>query len=111
MMGSKVMSADLMALVAERFKALGEPARLRILSELRAGEATVSDLIDATGMGQANVSKHLQLLHTLGFVERRKEGLHVFYSLADTTVFQLCDLMCGRLAKETRDLRRIVAGR
>lgn len=110
-MASKVMSADLMALVAERFKALGEPARLRILSELRAGEATVSDLIDATGMGQANVSKHLQLLHTLGFVERRKEGLHVFYSLADTTVFQLCDLMCGRLVQETRDLRRIVAGR
>jgi DNA-binding transcriptional ArsR family regulator len=110
-MATKVMSADLMALVAERFKALGEPARLRILSELRAGEATVSDLIDATTMGQANVSKHLQLLHTLGFVERRKEGLHVFYSLADTTVFQLCDLMCGRLAKETSNRRRIVAGR
>jgi DNA-binding transcriptional ArsR family regulator len=110
-MGSKVMSPDLMALVAERFKALGEPARLRILSELRTGEATVSDLIDATGMGQANVSKHLQLLHTLGFVERRKEGLHVFYSLADKTVFQLCDMMCGRLAQETRDRRRIVAGR
>ncbi len=110
-MASKVMSADLMALVAERFKALGEPARLRILSALRAGEATVSALIDVTGMGQANVSKHLQLLHTLGFVERRKEGLHVFYSLADTTVFQLCDLMCGRLAQETRDRRRIVVGR
>jgi ArsR family transcriptional regulator len=105
------MSTDLMALVAERFKALGEPARLRILSELRTGEATVSDLIDATGMGQANVSKHLQLLHTLGFVERRKEGLHVYYSLPDATVFQLCDLMCGRLEQETRDRRRIVTGR
>jgi DNA-binding transcriptional ArsR family regulator len=110
-MPAKVMSDDLLALVGERFKALGEPARLRILSELRAGEATVSDLVDATGMGQANVSKHLQLLHTLGFVERRKEGLHVFYSLADTTVFQLCDLMCGRIAQETRDRRRVVAGR
>jgi DNA-binding transcriptional ArsR family regulator len=110
-MATKRMSADLLVLVAERFKALGEPARLRILSELHTGERTVTDLVDATGMGQANVSKHLQLLHTLGFVGRRKEGLHVYYSLADITVFQLCDLMCGRIAQETRDRRRIIAGR
>ncbi len=110
-MATKVMSEDLLLLVAERFKVLGEPARLRILSELRTGEATVTDLVDATEMGQANVSKHLQLLHTLGFVKRRKEGLHVYYSLADVTVFQLCDVMCGRIAKETRDRRRVVAGR
>lgn len=106
----KRMTPALLALVAERFKALGEPARLAILSRLREGEATVSDLIDSTGMGQANVSKHLQLLHALQFVARRKEGLFVYYSLADESVFQLCDVMCGRIASETRQRGRLVAG-
>jgi len=110
-MGRKKMTAELLALVAERFKALGEPARLSILSALRDGEATVSDLIDVTGLGQANVSKHLQLLHSLGFVARRKEGLFVYYALADDSVFQICDVMCGRIADETKQRGRIVAGR
>lgn len=110
-MARKHMTPELLALVAERFKALGEPARLSILSQLRDGEATVTDLIEATGMGQANVSKHLQLLHSLGFVARRKEGLFSYYSLADDSVFQLCDVMCGRIAEETRLRERLVANR
>ena len=71
-MSKKTMTPELLELVAERFKALGEPARLTILNSLRRGEATVSELVEDTGMGQANVSKHLQLLHTLRFVARRK---------------------------------------
>lgn len=110
-MGMKRLTPELLRLVAERFKALGEPARLTILSQLRDGEATVSDLIETTGMGQANVSKHLQLLHALGFVARRKDGLFVYYSLADASVFQLCDIMCGRIADEARQRGRVVAGR
>lgn len=96
------MTPELLALVAERFKALGEPARLRILQALRGGERTVTELMDETGMAQANVSKHLQLLHGAGFVERRKEGLFVHYRLAGDDVLRLCELMCGRLAEETR---------
>ena len=86
--------------MAERFKALGEPARLRILRELREGEMTVSELMDATGLQQANLSKHLQLLHTMKFVARRKEGLYVYYRLADKDVFALCDLVCDRIERE-----------
>jgi ArsR family transcriptional regulator len=110
-MSKKAMSLELLELVAERFKALGEPARLGILNALRGGEATVSDLVESTGLGQANVSKHLQMLHALRFVARRKEGLFVYYSLADDSVFQLCDVMCGRIAQESRERGRIVAGR
>lgn len=83
--------------VAARFKALGEPARLRILDALRGGELAVGDLVERTGLNQANLSKHLQLLYGLGFVVRRKAGLFVYYRLADHEVFQLCDIMCGRL--------------
>jgi len=110
-MSKKAMSLELLELVAERFKALGEPARLGILNALRSGEVSVGELVESTGMGQANVSKHLQILHTLRFVARRKEGLFVYYSLADDSVFQLCDVMCGRIAQESRERGRIVAGR
>ncbi|HUE88804.1 MAG TPA: metalloregulator ArsR/SmtB family transcription factor [Vicinamibacterales bacterium] len=96
------MTLDLFEPVAERFRALGEPARLRILNALRGGEATVGELVETTGLTQANLSKHLQLLHALGFVTRRKQGLFVYYTLADADIFRLCDIMCGRLPANRR---------
>lgn len=110
-MATKTMTPELLELVAERFKALGEPARLRILQALQRGAKTVTELVDETGLGQANVSKHLHLLYTLGFVRRRKEGLYVYYELTGADVFQLCDIMCGRIDAESRTRRRVVASR
>jgi DNA-binding transcriptional ArsR family regulator len=105
------LTPEILDLIAERFKALAEPARLHILNALRDGEKTVTELMAATGLGQANASKHLQLLHGLGFVERRKAGLYVYYSLADASVFELCDIMCGRLAEEVRERGEMFAAR
>ena len=69
------LTPELLELVgAHRFKVLAEPARLAILNSLRARELTVSDIVDQTGFGQANVSKHLQLLYSHGFISRRKDG-------------------------------------
>lgn len=102
---------ELVDMMAGRFKALAEPARLQILAALRGGERTVSELADDTGLGQANLSKHLQLLHALGFVSRRKDGLFVHYTLADRDVFRLCDLMCGRLEAQAQERRRTLAAR
>jgi ArsR family transcriptional regulator len=59
----------------------------------------VSDLIEATSLNQANLSKHLQLLHAHGFVSRRRDGLFTIYELADRSVFALCDIMCGQLKR------------
>lgn len=109
-MGRIPLTPALMELIAERFKALAEPARLRILNALREGERTVGELMEATGFNQANVSKHLRLLHSLGFVERRKDGLYVHYRLADESVFQLCDIVCGRLAVDANERDRILQG-
>ncbi|HEX6060180.1 MAG TPA: metalloregulator ArsR/SmtB family transcription factor [Gemmatimonadaceae bacterium] len=108
-MANTSMSPALMELVAERFRVLGEPARLGILHALRHGELTVSDLVEQTGLGQANVSKHLQLLHATGFVSRRKDGLFVHYGLASKDVFRLCDIMCGRLESEAKARQRAIA--
>ena len=96
------MTSELFEPVAERFRALGEPARLRILNALRNGEAAVGELAETTGLTQANLSKHLQLLHMLGFVRRRKQGLFVYYALADQDIFRLCDIMCGRVPANRR---------
>jgi DNA-binding transcriptional ArsR family regulator len=58
--------------------------------------------VEATGLGQANTSRHLSLLHSLDFVNRRRDGVNVLYSLADPRVFELCDIMCGRMGEEPR---------
>jgi ArsR family transcriptional regulator len=101
------MPPELVQLVADRFKALGEPARLRILQALRTGEKTVSELMQDAGLSQANTSKHLRMLYGLGFVDRRKDGLHVRYRLADQSVMHLCDVMCGRLEQKLAADRKL----
>lgn len=106
-MSGKSLSPEQLRVIAERFKALAEPSRLEILCALRGGERTVSEILDATGLGQANVSKHLQMLYAAGFVDRRKDGVSSPYRLADGEVLKLCDLMCGRLEKETVARRRV----
>lgn len=83
--------------VAKRFRALSEPARLQLLRVLARGELTVNQLVRETGLGQANVSKHLQLLHDLGFVRRRKNGLFVHYALADHQALSWCDAVIEQL--------------
>ncbi len=110
-MGREPLSPEMLGLVAGRFRALAEPARLQILQALRGGELAVGHLVEATGMGQANVSKHLQLLLTHGYVSRRKEGLFSYYTIADRSVFELCDIMCGKLAEQTTQRRRVLARR
>src|SRR5215204_4975619 len=93
--------------VAERFKALSEPMRLRLVYALMDGEKTVSQLIEETGGLQANVSKHLGILLDAGILGRRKEGTSAYYRITDETVFELCELVCGsiedRLAAELRN--------
>ncbi len=102
------LSAAAMTELAERFRALGEPARLAILEALRDGERTVSELVDATGQAQANVSRHLAVLHGAGFVTRRRDGAFVRYTVADVQVYQLCDLMCGRIERDAEAMARAV---
>ena len=99
------LSPEAIDLVAERFRTLGEPTRLHLLNELRHGERSVGDLVEALGATQANVSKHLQLLHAAGMVSRRREGTTIYYRVSDPSVFRLCELVCGRL-EDTLERKR-----
>ena len=87
-------------LIADRFKVLSDPLRLALLHLLKDGERTVSTLVQETGASQANVSKHLQILRRAALVERRKEGLMAWYSILDPSIFEICDLVCGRLSEQ-----------
>jgi DNA-binding transcriptional ArsR family regulator len=107
----RTATPELLELVARRFRALAEPARLTILHALEEGELTVTELVERTGMGQGNLSKHLQQLHAGQFVSRRRHGLFVHYALADENVLHLCELMCGRLESEADSVQRVVNGR
>lgn len=84
--------------VADYFSVLSEPMRLRILNVLRDGEKCVQDLVEATATSQANVSKHLKVMLQAGILNRRSEGTSAYYSVADELIFELCNLVCDRLA-------------
>lgn len=75
--------------MAELFKALADPTRVRIISLLSEAEVCVGELCLALGMSQPAVSHHLKLLRLLRIVRTRKEGQHVFYSLLDEHVSTL----------------------
>lgn len=83
--------------VARLFKVLAEPTRLDLLQHLKAGPRSVSELLDDTGQKQANVSKQLGILFTAGLVSRERDGNVVRYAIADPMVFDLCELVCGKL--------------
>jgi DNA-binding transcriptional ArsR family regulator len=95
--------------IARRFRALADPARLLVLHALEVGERSVSSVCAETGLAQGTVSKHLQVLHQHGFVGRRREGQFVYYRLADADALQLCELMCDRLSAELAGARRALS--
>ncbi|MDX2216694.1 MAG: metalloregulator ArsR/SmtB family transcription factor [Oculatellaceae cyanobacterium bins.114] len=84
--------------VAEYFGVLSEPMRLRILNVLRDGEKCVQDLVEETATSQANVSKHLKVMLQAGILTRRSVGTSAYYSVEDDLIFELCKLVCDRLA-------------
>ncbi|AFY91084.1 ArsR/SmtB family transcription factor [Chroococcidiopsis thermalis] len=80
--------------VAEFFKVLSEVSRLQVLCSLKSGAKNVTEIIAATGLGQANVSKQLKMLTQAGMVVRRPKGISVFYEISEPIVFELCEIVC-----------------
>lgn len=90
---------EALAQVAAYFQALSEPTRLQILNLLRQGERSVGELAQLCGYSAANVSRHLTLLTQHGLVRREPRGNSAIYSIADASVYALCDLVCGSIAR------------
>ena len=96
-------------LVADRFRILSEPLRLRMLHILFDGELSVNKLASELDTSQPNVSKHLRILQDAGIVGRRQEGNTVFYSIKDPSIFELCELVCGSLETRFRENAEVFA--
>ena len=99
---------EALAQVAAYFQALSEPTRLQILNFLRQSERSVGELAQLCGYSSANISRHLALLTQRGLVKRESRGNSALYSIADASVYALCDLVCGNIA---RQFERTASGR
>lgn len=104
------IAEQLAELIAQRFRVLGDPTRIRLLDALRDGPATVGELVEQLGCSQQNVSKHLAVLHGAGVVTRTKRGTFAEYAIADEGVFTLCEDVCGGLRRQIHDLDQILTG-
>ena len=98
----------LVDLIAQRFRVLGEPTRIKLLDAMRDGPATATELQAATGASQQNVSKHLGLLVDAGVVRRDKAGTRAYFSIADDGLFDLCERVCGSLRRQVAELDAVL---
>ncbi len=94
------MPPEALEQVAAYFQTLSEPTRLQILNFLRQGERNVGELAHLCGYTPANVSRHLAMLTQRGLVARESRGTSVYYRIADKSVYALCDLVCGNIARQ-----------
>jgi DNA-binding transcriptional ArsR family regulator len=98
----KNLSEGQLDAVARLFTVLSVPSRLMLLQALHNGPMSVSELMEACSMKQANVSKHLAVLHDHHLVKRNRDGISVRYEIADPMVFSLCDLVCGKMERDAK---------
>ena len=98
----------LVELVAQRFRVLSEPARIKLLDALRAGPASVGELAARIGLSQQNASKHLGVLHSAGLLHRARTGSTAQYAIADPSVFTLCELVCDALRDRYSALQAVL---
>src|SRR3712207_5771683 len=108
-MNTTALPEPLVELIARRFRVIGDPTRIKLLDRLREAEATVGQLTAALGASQQNVSKHLGVLHDAGIVAREKDGTCVRYSIADESVFELREIVCGGLRRQVAELGQVLA--
>ena len=111
--GISRLSPEALVLMAEFFKVLSESSRLQIICALKPGSKNVTQIIELTGLGQANVSKHLKVLSQAGIVSRQQKGVSVYYTIANPFVYQLCELVCNsliiQLEQQSQPLRELAS--
>lgn len=96
---AQLLTDDALELIAARFRALGEPSRLKLIRALIGGEKSVTQLTELARLTQANTSRHLQTLTDAGILGRRKEGLNVLYFISDNSILGLCQHVCGAVQR------------
>lgn len=96
-------------MIAKRFKVLADPMRLEILQYVGDEEKTVGEIAAAIKASQPNVSKHLKIMQDGGILNRRQEKNNVYYRVADPSIFNLCDMVCGSLKERFESQAKMLA--
>lgn len=104
------LSPAALGLMADFFKVLSEVSRLQIVCSLKPGAKSVTEIIEATALGQANVSKHLKMLTQAGVVSREQRGVSVYYQIANPFLFELCDLVYDALSVQVQQQNQHLEG-
>lgn len=104
----ETMSDQMLELIAQRFRLLSDPMRLKILHQLRDGERSVSELVAATGASQPNVSKHLSTLRSHGLVKRRQDGNMAYFSIGAAFIFEVCNTVCDSMKEEWQQRQSVL---
>lgn len=99
-MAQSVLDRASLEAVAQLFAVLAEPTRLELLQVLKGGPRSVTDLVAALGGKQANISKQLGILHAAGLLRRERDGIMVRYSISEPMIFDLCEMVCGKLRRD-----------
>ncbi|MCJ7665605.1 MAG: metalloregulator ArsR/SmtB family transcription factor [Actinobacteria bacterium] len=93
---------------ADMCKTISNPRRQAILDTIRNGEMTVSELIEKTGISQANLSQHLSILRSKGVVRTRRDGNNVYYSISNIKIIEAYDLISEVLEDSTNSRDRTI---
>jgi DNA-binding transcriptional ArsR family regulator len=101
---------EVVELIARRFHLLADTTRIKLLDNLRDGEATVQELVEAVGSSQQNISKHLGLLTGAGILGRRRDGGVTRYRVVDDSIWQLCEDVCGAVERQLESLQAALHG-
>jgi DNA-binding transcriptional ArsR family regulator len=104
------LSPAALGLMADFFKVLSEVSRLQIVCSLKPGAKSVTEIIESTSLGQANVSKHLKMLTQAGVVSREQRGVSVYYQIANPFLFELCDLVYDALSVQVQQQNQYLEG-
>ena len=104
------LSDALVEQIAQRFRILGDPTRIKILDRLRDGQASAAELIELLATSQQNVSKHLAILSGAGIVGRSKSDGVTHYRIVDESVMAMCEHVCGALARQVEQLSEALGG-
>jgi DNA-binding transcriptional ArsR family regulator len=103
-MDYETINPDMIQCVVERFSALADPTRIRLLLLLKRGPSNVNALTAEVGISQASISKHLAILKSVGIVTASRKGTQSIYQIHDPTIFDLCKLVCNGVMNHAKEV-------
>ncbi len=99
---------ELFRMQARVCKTMANPVRMEIIYALKGGEKSVTELVESTGLAKSNVSQHLSVLNNAEVVRSRRDGVNIFYSIANPKIVEACRLMKEVLMEQLSEKQKLM---